>query len=46
MSQYPDAVKAMRSRSLSTTRRTATDCTRPADFASRPIFFHSTSETG
>ena len=34
----------MRSRSLATTRRVATDCTRPAD--SRGMtFFHSTGET-
>ena len=34
----------MRSRSRSTTRRVATDCTRPAE---RPVmtFFHSTGET-
>ena len=37
--------KAMRSRSRSTTMRTATDCTRPADFAEAPILRHSTSET-
>ena len=46
MPQYSTGVNAMRSRSRSTTRRTATDWTRPADFASRPIFFHKTSDTG
>ena len=45
-SQYAAERKAMRSRSRSTTMRTAMDCTRPADFASRPIFFQSTSDTG
>ena len=34
----------MRSRSRSTTRRTATDCTRPADSCGM-TFFHSTGET-
>ena len=43
-SQYSAGRKAMRSRSLATTRRVATDCTRPAD--SRGMtFFHSTGET-
>ena len=43
-SQYSAARKAIRSRSRSTTRRVATDCTRPAD--SRGMtFFHSTGET-
>ena len=43
-SQYREPRKAIRSRSLSTTSRTATDCTRPAD--SRGMtFFHSTGET-
>ncbi len=43
-SQYDATRKAIRSRSLSTTSRVATDCTRPAD---RPdmTFFHSTGET-
>ena len=43
-SQYDATRKAIRSRSRSTTRRVATDCTRPAE---RPdiTFFHSTGET-
>ena len=36
----------MRSRSRSTTSRTATDWTRPADLAPWPIFIHSTCDTG
>jgi hypothetical protein len=44
MSQYDAVRKAIRSRSRSTTKRVATDCTRPAD---RPdmTFFHNTGET-
>src|SRR5688500_14817367 len=43
-SQYDACRKRIRSRSLSTTSRVATDCTRPAE---RPdmTFFHSTGET-
>ena len=44
MSQYDAERNAMRSRSRATTRRVATDWTRPAE---RPdmTFFHSTGET-
>ncbi len=43
-SQYDALRKAIRSRSRSTTRRVATDCTRPADSFGM-TFFHSTGET-
>ena len=43
-SQYPAERNAIRARSRSTTRRVATDCTRPADSPDR-TFFHSTGET-
>ncbi len=43
-SQYSAARNAIRSRSLSTTSRVATDCTRPADSLGM-TFFHSTGET-
>ena len=43
-SQYWAARKAIRSRSRSTTRRVATDWTRPADSLGM-TFFHSTGET-
>ncbi len=42
--QYSAEVNAIRSRSRSTTRRVATDCTRPADSLGM-TFFHSTGET-
>ena len=42
-SHQPDEIKAMRSRSFSTIKRVATDCTRPAEI--RGItFFHSTGD--
>jgi len=43
-SQYEADRNAMRSRSRSTTRRVATDCTRPADRPG-PILRHSSGET-
>ncbi len=43
-SQYSAEVKAIRSRSRSTTRRVATDWTRPAESLGM-TFFHSTGET-
>ncbi len=43
-SQYPAATKASRSRSRSTTRRVAADCTRPAE-SPGPILRQSTGET-
>ena len=43
ISHQPDEIKAMRSRSFSTMRRVATDCTRPAEM--RGItFFHKTGD--
>ena len=43
-SHQPDEIKAMRSRSFSTIKRVATDCTRPAEI--RGItFFHKTGES-
>ena len=42
--KYGSDVKALISFSRSTIRRTATDCTRPAESAGR-IFFHSTGES-
>ena len=42
--QYWALTCAMRSRSLATTRRVATDCTRPAD-SRGATFFHSTGLT-
>ena len=44
ISQNSSGTKALISRSRSTTRRTATDCTRPAD-RPRAIFFHNSGET-
>ena len=43
-SQYSAERNAMRSRSRCTTRRVATDCTRPAE-SPRVTFFHSTGDT-
>ncbi|CPU64463.1 Uncharacterised protein [Mycobacteroides abscessus] len=43
-SQYSAGTNAMRSRSRSTTRRVATDCTRPAE-SPWAILRHSTGET-
>ncbi|CAB4888913.1 unannotated protein [freshwater metagenome] len=43
-SHHADEIKAMRSRSFSTIKRVATDCTRPAEI--RGItFFHKTGES-
>ena len=44
ISQYSTGVKARISRSRSTTRRVATDCTRPAD-SPRATFCHSNGDT-
>ena len=44
ISHQPDEIKAIRSRSFSTIKRVATDCTRPAEM--RGItFFHKTGES-
>ena len=44
ISHQPDEIKAIRSRSFSTIKRVATDCTRPAEI--RGItFFHNTGES-